>query len=234
MNILEDFKKDKRVWDDRYNLPLVPEHNNPNIYFAYAYHLIFPTPIKEDDHSEVYCDLKTNYYKFLDQCEKELGLYYRWPDKSGGAFSWDEIIGVASISPYRAYVLYQYLKKNWGVYDNGELPEKKWRFFRFNQYRYPFLMPYLKARSGLGLNCKDKAILSLFLWHDRMQYKYADEGGRLRIWLMNFEIEKHIPNSVYEWKKEMSLRGLSPKRCFEIYFPNYEVFSKYAPYTFLK
>jgi len=217
MEILELFKQSD-VWDKRYNLPLVPHHNNPFIYNAYATQII-----KQKDPILNAAKLNVNFYLYLSACEKEKGLYYRWPDKSGGAFSWDEIVGVASVSAYGAMSLYIYLKRKWGVYDNGELPEKKWRFFRFNQYRYPFLLPYLKASSCIKLNYLDKLIIYLFLKLDSYNYKSGDEGGRLRIWLMCFNLETQMPEAVNSWREAMN-KKTDLHKCFKAYFHQYPVF----------
>lgn len=225
INVLEDFKK-SNAWSLNYNLPIVEFHNNPHLYMAYAYKIIRLWD------KESAAKIIPYFYLYASQCQINFGLFYRYPDKRGGPTSHDELIGIASMSEFLAKHIYNYIKNHNGVYDNGEDPHVKYRFFRYNLYRFPWAIVYIKACAGYKLSCFDKFVFNLFLKLDMINYKGSNEGGRLRIWLMLDVMEKHIPKTVKLWKKDMRAHGLSPKECFTFYLSECPVYHQYAPNLF--
>ena len=212
-NILEDFKKSSS-WDHRYNIPLIPAHNNPLLYCAYSFKLIN----KVDPISAA--KILPWYVLYVKACEIKKGLYYRWPNMTGGPTSHDELMGAAYMSQIFAKDILKHLRSKFGCYDNGSDPKTKYRFFRYNLYRFPWFIVFLKASSGEKLNPIYKLIFSLFLRQDAYTYKSGDEGGRLRIWLMLDLMKTITPDACEYWLKQMSNKKITLKNCFKIYFPN--------------
>ncbi len=209
-----------RAWDKRHNLPLVPEHNNPFIYNAYAYkiiHMLNPYEAKT---------MLLDFHIFLNSCVIKEGLYYRWPDKSGGPTSHDELMGIAYVSSIHAKHILNYLRNHLGCYDNGLDPQKKFRFFRFNLYRLPWFIVFLKVCAKRKIWLHEKLIFSLFLRMDAYFYKEGDEGGRLRIWLMLDKMKMHVPGACRYWRNKMVVKNVHLHECFTKYFPNIPEFAE--------
>ncbi len=174
MTAQEQMQADKSCWDDRYALPLCPLNSNPFIYMAYADLVLGLVDQRNLDRNWV----RLHYLK----CEKSCGLFYRWPDHSGGQASHDEIMGAAYFSAWIADRILMYLDAHWGNYNvTGE----KARFLQFNVYRLPWLKPYLLACAGLKVNWARQLILAAhFTYSAFTNSGPTNAGGRLRNWLM--------------------------------------------------
>ncbi len=177
MTALERMRADPTCWDSRYDLPLCPLNNNPWIYMAYADLIL---GIQGFELSRV--QVKIHYYS-CEAYPSHMGLFWRWPDKSGGQNSHDEIMGAAYFHPYIASSILNYLDSTNGDFNvTGEKPS---RWLQFNVYRLPWLKPYLLACAGRKVNLVRQAIFAAHITFSAFTNSGPDNaGGRLRNWLM--------------------------------------------------
>lgn len=201
------------IWDARYGLPTVPQHNQPWLYMAY-----------------VACcmpfDFMPELVVFARGCDRPDGTSTRWPDGSGGKFSHDEILGRAYFdSPFASRVL-DTLMRNDGIYDRNEDMELG------NQYRFLFLIPYLKACAKYRVGLFSQLQWCLHVIVTAFSRTEGQESGALKIWLMSeymnqFQLCKWT-YQFFAWKSKTS-----PGEIFlNHYLKECPTFSKIAPYSF--
>jgi hypothetical protein len=229
------------AWDPRYGLPLVPRHNNPWIYLAFAFLCVKRADGLVPDH------IMVRAREHLDACMPQVVLpvypvpgqpppsFFRWPDGSGGDFSHDEMLGAAWLFPEFAHAMSLILIYEDGVYSNGELafpgdPRK-------NQFRFPFLMPFLRQCSGvMKVSIVSQVIWSLYALASAALWK-GECSGTLKVWLMADRM-RELPISglavrLWAWWME-SHHKMSPRRIFkENYLTEEPVFAEIAPDRFL-
>lgn len=226
MNLFGKFTK-SNAWARRYNLPLIPQHNNPWIYSAYI------SKIMGGFNTSLLVDLS----KYAEKCQIKPGLFDRWPDGSGGLTSHDELMGLAYHFEWAASDILFYLSVNDGLYINKpELINPLVSAERFNVYRMVFLKPFLQACAGYRVGIISQIIWAGFIAYDLITHriKEPDMGGRLRIWIMLEHMSKYPLTgiAIWLWKKVMHNKGLSPKKCFTVYLREVPVMTETAPEEF--
>ncbi len=141
-------------WSENYKLPLCPNHYNPHAYLGYI-NQIDPTAV---DVSE--------YFRFFSECIQS-GIFYRFPDRTQGEASWDEVIGAGSLNPSAASILLLNFRPLW--------------------HRFIFLTPYLKA-CAFGPDCLtwfDKLLIKAYIRFSLSgNLEQGDYSGRLRNWMI--------------------------------------------------
>lgn len=233
MTALEAFKLPySQAWDPRYDLPSVPIHNQPFLYGAYAIKIIKLRDGNDFLASHMVHNTIYRFWDYIAKCEKESGLYNRRPDGSGGITSHDELIGLVYIKwPESQYIL-EYLKKHRGRYVNTS--EVSWNPFKWNLYRFPWFIAYLKARRDDYLSNAWQFIWSLQLLAPDLVWFRPDNGGLLRKWIMLDEMERHPISGwfIKKWRAKMKRLGIGPRKCFEHYLVECPVFREFAPEEF--
>jgi hypothetical protein len=232
MSILDDFKN-STAWDNEYQLPLVPMHNNPGIYCAYSFKIMKAHGIPAFEEIQFIHDFEI----FAEKCRVAPGLFNRWPEARGGVTSHDEIMGMAYISRKLANEILMYLYESDGIYCNvlEELTSRDPE--RFNVFRLPFLEPFLRARAGYRVGLWNQIKFMGFVMSDYLTRKRddtKDAGGMLRLWLMLDTMDKFklckLANDA--WRARMKDYGWSPKRAYEYYLAECPVFHETAPSAF--
>lgn len=232
--------KESSVWDHRHGLPLCPRHNNPHFYNAVSWRIV------RENGEEVDLAMKEADFKFEMGCDggqledRRLSWFYRWPDKTGGNFSHDEMIGRAYTSSTAAVKFLCDLIVADGVYpdENGKILESR------DFSRFVFLVPYLRARArhserGQRVTCGWK---SQFVWALHVvrsafiaKREKFDEDGALKIWVMGEEMQT-LPLSwlAYRfWQWQMHRKGITPRLLFsERYLTEEPIFAEIAPARF--
>jgi hypothetical protein len=206
------------AWDTRYALPLVPIHNNPWIYSAYALKIMRASGLTSSEEMQ----LLYHFESYASGCRIEPGLFNRWPDGTGGVTSHDELMGMAYVSSDFACELLAFLQKTDGVYCNKREELDSSDSERFNVFRFVFLEPFLRARAGYRVGLFSQLQFSAHVVRDmcsRRPDDTSDAGGLARLWLMLDTMEKYpIPGiAIYFWRKRMKTIGWSPKRVFQNY-----------------
>lgn len=223
MDALSDFQS-SRAWDSRFNLPTCPQTNNPHLYLAISNHIL---------QSHYYLLSKEAIEAFIDGCRTEFpGLYHRWPDRSGGKTSHDELIGIAYNDPSRARAILDYLEDNDGRYNNTDTPDQ----FpdKSNLYRFPWFICYLRAQAGLPINIANYTTYLVRLASFYFTYNYSknrNEDSLLQTWIMH-KTMKRYPAADFAYNfmtKKLMKKGITPKKLFETYLADHEVFRKWAP-----
>lgn len=219
MTNLEKFKESP-AWDSENNLPLCRIHANPHIYCAFA-DKICGGSISRDD-----------VLRYQSICQTKIGLYHRYPDGGGGVTSFDELIGISHFNPDAASKILDYIWDHFGCYDNQS--PYSWTF-RYNLYRFPWFIAYLKIRAGrtLGPFLRLAFVMYLILqaidWNPETK---RDEGGKLTTWLMRDEM-REVFGCRLAWKFwEYRTRNIGPKWCLTRYLVEYPVFFECAPEKF--
>jgi hypothetical protein len=225
MNAWEAFQQ-SAAWDQRFNLPLCPTLNNPWIYFAYA--------LKISKENGALCAgaliaVQIMAIRHAEKCRIKHGLFNRWPDCSGGVFSYDEALGMAYISPELARELCLYLYEQDGIYCNKPDEMNALNEEKFNLYRFIFLEPYLRARAGLRVGLLSKLKFALHVVISTFKFNPNDEEGMSKIWLMHEEMDRFILCRIafYFWFKKLS--GLSPENAFIVQLKEVKEFRLFAP-----
>jgi hypothetical protein len=209
-----DFIRNSPAWDARYNLPLCPALNNPWLYMAYA-----QRNMKRAARDAIWLSMIEIEAHFL-KCESKPGFFSRWPDGSGGAVSWDEIVGAASMSRFIARRILAYLDSTDGEWGSGtDLAD--------DMYRFPFLRPFLLAASGYELSPISKAEWSAFILWDAFKRSPTDQGGALKNSLM---IDSVGGLAGAFWKKRTQTI-MTPAQALAIEPKEYPVFAATAPET---
>lgn len=233
MSAFNDFKQ-SNAWDERHDLPLAPQNNNPFIYMAYAMKII-----KLADGINPMASKKEALDKFLSGCEKEPGKFDRWPDGAGGITSHDEVMGACYVSPEAAERIAHYLLEKDGEYNNkdekSDVPE------RFNIYRMLWMAPFVKASTTkFRVSLFSQAQWALFVLIDALTYKRkekiedSDCGGRLRTWIMFEAFEKYaLTNLVIKfWRSRMKKQGITPGMCLTVEPSSCPIYGQLAPPEF--
>ncbi len=207
-----------KAWDKRYGLPTCPQFNNPWIYIAYFFLLVRQAgePIPES--------WKINLLKFNAGCTKADGTFFRWPDKTGGMASHDEVLG-------RAYLLSQASKEMLVVFDKTDGTFDAGNDDRKNQQRFIFLRPFMLA-------CTDEyrvSLISQFFWGahviiSAITYKFGQDSGSLKNWLMVDKMRNYPVSQIasYIFSLIMSKKGCTPKVAGKNYFGEIPEFSEIA------
>lgn len=234
--------KGSNVWDSRFELPLIPIHNNP---FLYSYYVMKMAGYTKEIHERLSLH--------AENCRTSFGVFDRWPDGSGGIMSFDELMGLAAHHEWAAQEILAYLTETDGVYINRpedvkphELDEKHY------VYRMIFLKPFLRACAGYKVNLISQAQFSAFLIYDLLTHKFtiddffkADAGtdefrkkldapGRLKIWVMLDYMEKYPLSklAVNWWRRSMRKKDITPKTCFANYLSEVPIMWEIAPESF--
>ncbi len=222
----QELFRDSSAWDRKWDLPLVPAHNNPWIYGAYAYQLMKLNGILDFERR----DLEFRFYKYFSLCTVRQGLINRFPDGRGGQTSHDELMGAASINPLMAREIYFYLKISKGYYINrpDELKGRK-QFFRHNIRRFPWAVCYIKLAGGIN-----PSLFQTFYTygHILLNAYSGSEGGSLRVWLMREHLSKNkiLKHAYKKWEKIKEKRGdANPAAWFMGELPNEKVFIELSP-----
>lgn len=215
MSALEEFQN-SNAWDARFQLPTVPQHNNPHLYLAFAEKILGN-------------DLQGRAI-FAYKCLQHSNLYNRWPDGGGGNISYDELIGLSSQLLVPPCMVWWMLKRNFGRYNNINPSDKS---FNHWMYRFPWAMAFIRARAT-GSPGVWRIAYALTLLFDAVTYRVGDEEGRLRIWLTLDEMSKYFGCrlAIRAWRNKMHSLGLSPKSCLSISFKDIPVYSVHAPTCF--
>jgi hypothetical protein len=216
--------EESTAWDRRHLLPVCSSYNNPWIYMAYASKIMF-------DYDK--CQLKyTDVLLFAQKCQISSGLYNRWPDGSGGVTSHDELMGIAYLDRKRAKEIFFYLVENDGIYINVDYQfDSK---DRFNLFRFPWFISYLKARALIPLSVWSQFLWCLPIIQDLLFYnskKKKDEDGRLMKWLMSEEMIRFPLCKFFFslWVTKMMKLKQTPREQFRTYLKDYPVFFELAP-----
>jgi hypothetical protein len=191
--------KQSKVWDARFDLPLVPEHNNPHVYGSYIFSLLGEPE-----------ELRQRFAAYIISCETAPGQITRWPDGSGGRVSHDEIFGAASFDSDIAQDILWRLFYNDGLYNKDDREvDNNWRFF--------FLTPYLRSlinrkRPDFRVSLWSKCMYVIpVLISAILHTKSQGASGPLKIWKMNKEMRRHAlcGITIRIWEKAMLKKGIT-------------------------
>lgn len=213
--------KTSNAWDPRYNLPTLPNHNNPFIYMAYL-----DLAMRAYDGSQIERHLIWDFYA---ACEKESGLFYRWPDHGGGQISHDEVMGAAYFDPIIAKRILNYLDAHDGEFNvTGEPVDATGE--KYNIYRMVWLRPYLMAC------CEDRPVsfISQIYWLVGLISDYFNEdagGGKLRTYLMASKMARFPMCKFFFdlWRTKMEKKGITFKTALAIEPRENPVLTSLAP-----
>lgn len=237
MTVFKSFQA-SNAWDQRFNLPLVPMHNNPWIYLAYALKMVRLGKHTNDELIEL-VDLCEDH---LAACRTKVwGEFYRWPDGSGGNTSHDEVMGIAyvdwclKLATKPTQAILSRLQQTDGEYNVQNLPEGVPE--RWNIERFVFLEPFLKACAGFRVGLISQLWFSIPLLVDIFKYKKEDgnESGILLKWIMFEPMEKYLLSGIciQIWKSKMKKLGINPKQIFtEKYLKECPAYGENAPNEF--
>jgi len=227
------------MWDSRFNLPNSPQNNNPHIYCAWAtkvindydkINLMDPSP------DSPYRDYYLAVFAYIKACEKEPGLFNRWPDGSGGVTPHDELMGIAWFSPEAASRILTYLAAHDGDYNNTtEVPKipESW-----NLYRMYWFIQFLKARAGIKLS-----LISQFQWSvsilwdiitTKKETALKDSGGRWRNYMMLDAFKDYVLSGLFArlWVWRMNGLGYAPADYLRVEPGENPVMAEYGPKSF--
>lgn len=202
--------KESTVWDINYNLPTIPRHNNGHIYCAYVTLIL-------EKLGENTSDIRASYIDFFNKCQLPNGTFSRWPGGRGGDTSHDEIMGAAYMNDVFARSLIDYLTKMDGQFS----VEKQEQYNeRRNQFRFVWLMPFMKACAGYRVSLFSQAAWGLYALYNAATWK-GDCSGTLKVWL-TLDRMKEYPLSAFFgfiWKLWMEKKHkITPKIIFTKYY----------------
>lgn len=202
--------KESTVWDKNYNLPTIPRHNNGHIYCAYV-------TLTLEKLGENTSDIRASYIDFFNKCQLPNGTFSRWPGGRGGDTSHDEIMGAAYMNDVFARSLIDYLTKMDGQFS----VEKQEQYNeRRNQFRFVWLMPFMKACAGYRVSLFSQAAWGLYALYNAATWK-GDCSGTLKVWL-TLDRMKEYPLSAFFgfiWKLWMEKKHkITPKIIFTKYY----------------
>lgn len=200
------------LWHPRYNLPVIPTHNNPGIYTALVSRML-------DDPSEILASFTLFW-------GPSFGSWSRWPDGRGGNLSHDEMIGWAYLSPLAADALLRRFVFGFYPNEHGEFEWRRW-FPRF-----VFLMPYLRHRAQQGAGPVGMCLWSAYVLQSALRTKKDnfDADGIIKVWLMcNDPPVRWVARF---WRRRMDRIGLQPKDIFETYLRECPTLRVIAPEKF--
>lgn len=231
MTALEEFKK-SNAWHQTYNLPLSPQNNNPWVYLAWARRIIELSdkvdPMVYDD------DFRYTVYAYLQACEREPGLFHRWPNGDGGVTSHDELIGICSLDKEAACRVHAYLVAHDGYYNNtGEKePVDGW----WDLSKFFWFMSYVKSRAfiKLGLVSQLWWVLHVLFSAIKTQPDTDNAGGLLLIWLMAPEMDKwplcQLANMFWRWR--LKRMGVTPQEMLALEPKENPIYAQLGPEEF--
>lgn len=203
--------KESNVWDDKYGIPNAPAFNNPHIYVAYCYMIAkkadeaqLAFPLDNKDTVEKYLIMGQMYRRFFNLCKinedtvfegKKLknGAFSRFPGGRGGDTSHDEIMGAAYMDNGISAYLIDYLTKLDGQFTANEVAlydESR------NQFRFWWLMPFLKACAGYRVSLLSQFAWGLYAVIDAVGWK-GDCSGPLKTWLMYDKMKKYPVSAIF-------------------------------------
>lgn len=222
-----DVFKESTAWSVEYDLPIVPRASNPWIYMAYAMKIIAHNG---SDISQV------ALRKYWEGCQNTDGTMNRKPDGSGGVLSYDEMIGASYLSSEYAEVLYQKLDANDWEYNNKPESEKSDIPERFNNSRFIFFKPFMRAATlKRRVSLYSQAVWCLFLIPDFFKPESKQNAGDLlKKWLMLETMERWplCEFVIILWRMKMKAIGVGPKWCFSRYLTEEPVFRNTAKDSF--
>jgi len=233
MTALEKLK-DSNALNKDFNIPCGTGHNNPHIYCAYA-----ELVLKMQDETVV-----DEYKAFWELCSVagKPGLFYRWPNSSGGPNSHDEVMGASSISKLIAGLILNYLDEQDGNFaSHGPDLKNPLRYnkspLRYNIYRFIWLRPYLAACAGYKVGVIAQAIWCAKLILDSFRHPDSSKvgpGPRLRAWLMAEKMRDFpICNLVWGYyRSRLERKGLTLRHDLE-QEPAWPALAELAPEKYL-
>lgn len=230
MQVVDAFKSNKDAWDNTFDLPTVPIHNNPWLYLAYAVKVMRANGLSD---TALELDIRAKVRARMKACLVRSGLYHKSPGGRGGLMSHDELLGLCYLDQDVAKTIYLYLIETDGVYANEPVPFDE----RANVFRIAWVSPVLRGLAGLRLSLITQAYLSVILLTDAVLYKSGDEGSRLRFWIAESALDR-APGSwllglaFLAWGALMKRKGMSPRAAFETYLKEIPEFRLYAPDSF--
>lgn len=230
MNLAHKNFMESNVWDSRYDLPLLPDHNNPWIYAAYALKIIKSWG---EDVDNLYLTRELIEHA-NEKCRVEKGLYHRWPDGFGGHTSHDELIGLCYIDAAIAKDVLNYLDFNDGVYNNLKNTVTSLIPDRYNLYRFLWLRPYIAECAKARLNILSQLKWAGFVVANALFKKAEGWDTKLMIWLMSERMENHTicKLAILFWESRMKKLGLNPHVFFEKELEKFPVYSRTVKSTF--
>lgn len=210
--------KNSPAWDDRYNLPLCPELNNPWLYCAYANIIC---------NNSLYVPDVIGHYFRCTPSGSNVAEFYRWPERIGGETSHDEIMGVASLAYSLAIVLLQGIDEKWGFFKN--VKENSWSLRHFI-YRFYWLRPYLKVCAKKRINILEQFICAIYIISGAIAPSTKNVSGHLMRYLLICKMSdyKLIKLAAKLWKKRLLARSITFKSCLAIEPKEYPVLSRLA------
>lgn len=225
------------AWSNPHSIPICPQTHNPWIYGAYALKVLRSVGIPAAEEIA----LLKNFQAYADKCRIKPGLFNRTPQESIW-MSHDELMGMAYISPDLAKEIVAYLKEHTGFYanlpvDQDAITENIKSAVQFNFYRFPWLLPFLKAAAGYYVPPISQTLFALHLLNDLRITKAGqttDAGGRLRIWLMLEHMQGFAISGAAcrLWRWRMNRLGYSPKNQLAVEPSECPILSELAPETF--
>lgn len=206
------------LFDPYSGLPIIyPRHTQPHMHHAIVKKCANWIGL-EDPWAQ-------QYVAFCNNCQMHNGIYSRFP---GGLhnLSPDELIGMLSAAPewlrkYVAESVLDTLRKHWGRYPN-ELGEVKWKRW---WYRFPYLVPMLKAAAGHKLNWFNRRMFQLHLWNSKRINKSEtfEPSGVIKVWLINSFMTMAHRDCAWRlslWREAMVQQGIHPRRIFSFNWLN--------------
>lgn len=228
MTALEAFRN-SNVWHKEFNLPLSPTNNNPHFYCALS-----AVIIKRYDGSDLGLDV--DVMKYQKACEKEPGLFQRWPKQApDDVTSHDELIGICYFNPAASYRILEYLKAHWGWYNNSN--QKEPVPFAWNIWRFFWFMAFVKARAGVRVSFFYQFMFSWRVFFDALLTKEGtdDASGRLLTWVMAEEMLRFpiCKKALVYFNTRMLKIGATPAAMLKLEPKENPVLAQYAPATYL-
>lgn len=162
-------------------------------------------------------NLWPQYTSFYKGCEIEPGLIVRYPGRTGGGISQDEMIGAATLDENAAKRIYAYGQAHWWCFN----PDKV-SFSLSNWYgRFLDFKPYIKMRAGEKLNIFQQAAWSIMTVLSPMSSE-GNTSGKLLKWsqLRSMEGKYWLCDQAikfYRWRMQRQYPG-GVKQVMGIYF----------------
>ena len=125
--------------------------------------------------------------------------------------------------------IYEYLSKSKGYYNTEKLKPNIFEFFRYNLYRFPWAIAYIKSRAQVKISLLLKLSFAAWVISNVITKKKGSYGwtqATMFTWLMREEMSKYFicRLAMKMWNK----KGLSINQAFAWYFFKYPVFAKWA------
>lgn len=206
---LKQLVENSELWSKEYAVPCIPQHNNPHIYIAVVFKLLRMSGVRISE------DWMLDTLRFQVKCYHELlKQYFRWPDRKGGSFSHDEIIGGAAISQIFARDCLFKMQENDGIYpdENGLIVDSR------DFSRFIFLFPFLQSRVYNRVS-----LISQVKWSFHVVYaalmtsrESLDADGILKILVMSDEMSRYplCDLAIKVWKIILNKRDVTLEYIF--------------------